>query len=151
MNAIKLKDKKIIIAVVLILIISIVIYYEYKYLPEQNKKIKILEYKKEFYNSILCEYNCPLKLQEYKNKTQLLPEAVCVKSCTKDFKKNNNSTAFSSIDLNQDNLIIDINKLVQDCKKQSLNSTTLSIDNSVLFSCSVKSLKTLRQKYDYLV
>jgi hypothetical protein len=142
---------KVIFIIIIILLILLAGYgYFLKYLPKQNKDIKIIEYKKDFYKSILCEYSCPLKSQEYKNKTRLLPEIECVKDCTENFKQKNNHTIFSSVELNQDNLIKDIDAVIKECKKQSLNTTSFSLNDSLLFSCSSQRLAELGKRYDYL-
>ena len=78
-----------------------------------------------------------------------MPEEECIKECSDSFKQNN-LLSFTKEELNKDNLFQEMGSLVQKCRQESLNTATLSINNSLFFSCSVKELSGLKDKYNYL-
>ena len=103
------------------------------------------------YNSVLCQYKCPLTEQTLNNKTQLLPEVSCVKTCTDDFRqKEISKKSFNDNDLINDNLVGDLGDAINRCKAISLNNETLTINNTLFFSCSIESLEGLKANYTYL-
>jgi hypothetical protein len=145
-----------IIAVIVILIILALLYY-LVYFPYQQKKLSekiraegITDYKKDFYYGILCEYNCPLKPQEFENKTQIMPELDCIKNCTINFRTKYANNNFTNKELTGDDILKDIKSSVDDCKKQSFNTDTFVLNNTEYFSCSGEKLFLLKEKYDYL-
>ena len=120
----------------------------------QYKKIVLIlinEYKKLGYESLLCQYNCPLELQTLNNKTQLLPNSACVEACSQKLKQANvSSDIFSANDLKNDNLFSDITNAVNICKTESVNKTSLTMDNRVYFNCVSEKLKSLAVTYPYV-
>jgi hypothetical protein len=141
-----------------IILIVVVALGVYVYESDQTYKVKrnsdLLSYKKSLYETVFCQYNCPLKFQLYQNKTQLLPDLECVKNCTIDFKKkysptNLNKLNFTKQELGNDNFFNDIELLVENCKKQSTNPSSI-INNSEFFSCSIKGLELVKERYNYL-
>lgn len=132
-----------------IILIAAVVIVGWQIYKSDTSNGEILRYKKAFYEAVLCEYSCPLKLHTINNKTQLLPEAGCVKTCTEDFRKMQNVT-YKKEDLNKDNLALDMADVIKNCGTQTLNNETGERNNSEFFSCSVRDLRALRDKYNYL-
>ncbi len=140
---------RLIFAIILIAII-VIGYFLYDYYQKQKRVNEINEYKKRFYEGMLCEYSCPMASQEYKNKTQMLPEINCVKACVEPFKEKYSDKSFKKEELEKDSLLKDIDDAIKKCKTGSVNMNNLSLDNSAYFNCSAKGLEGLREKYSYL-
>ncbi len=148
----ELKIKKHTINIFLAVIITLIITSAFFiYYPKYKESKEIKEYKKALYESVLCQYNCPLVEQTLQNKTQMLPEQTCVQACTEKFRQMNiDGAKFSEKDLQNDNLIKDIEAGVGGCRTKAANLTTLKIDNPAFFNCTIDFLESLNQNYNYL-
>lgn len=144
------RKTKIILCLVIIALIFLSAYLGYDYFFKEKIKKDVLNYKKEFYNGILCEYGCPLVSQEVNNKTQMLPLLDCIKDCTSKFREKYSKNNFTSQEISSDNLIKDIDANVNACKKASINLTSMKMDNVAYFNCSKSELEKLKDKYGYL-
>ncbi len=149
-----------IILVVIILTFAISAYI-FKYMPEQKKKAEIQSYKKAMFDSVACQYSCPLESQQIPvndsktgkivNKTQLLPGLECVKNCTAAYKQQFEAgSSITDKELLEDNFLKDIQTVIVDCRKASLNTTTLTTDNVFFFSCTTTNIQNLKTNYTYL-
>lgn len=144
------KKTKLILAIIIIVIIAVAGYYLYGNYQKQKKINDINDYKKGFYEGMLCEYNCPMTPQEYKNKTQMLPELSCVKGCTGPFKTKFANANYTKKELENDNLLKDIDDAINYCKTHSVNMTSLTLNNTAYFNCAAKGMEGLKQNYTYL-
>ncbi|MEM3113354.1 MAG: hypothetical protein QXI33_02935 [Candidatus Pacearchaeota archaeon] len=143
--------KTISIILTTIIITLLIIGFVFVYYPKQVKANKIDSYKKDVYSSILCQYSCPLKEQEFQNKTQMLPDTECVKQCTLDLQiKKSRYTGIRGTDLGNDELVKDVSKVIDDCRTSSLIGDTFTLDNEKYFPCVTQKLESLKDKYDYL-
>ncbi len=134
-----------------IIITLLIVGFIFVYYPKQVKANKIDSYKKDAFNSIVCQYSCPLVEQEFQNKTQLLPNTDCVKLCATEFQNNKiKYQGLSNKDLNNDDLINVTSKIIDDCRTNSLKEGTIELDNEKYFSCVSQSLETLKSQYSYL-
>jgi hypothetical protein len=142
----------ILIIVIVVIIIAVFVggYYLRSYLDLQKKNQAINDYKKGFYDGLLCQYNCPLTLQNMSNKTEMLPALDCVKACSTPFKTKFASVSYTQAELSRDNLLKDIDGVVQDCKKKAMNMTALKLDNSAYFNCASIEVSDLKSNYTYL-
>ena len=135
------------IGLVIGILLGLVISLSYlKYYPEYKQKSEINSYKKKLVDSIICEYNCPLQEQNNSGKIQMIPEANCVETCTKDFKSLPN--LYSNENLNQDNFIVEIQNVITECKKRSTQNFVLN--NTEFFPCNAQELSKLSEKFSYL-
>tara|TARA_Y100000310_G_scaffold131061_1_gene130274 strand:+ start:486 stop:983 length:498 start_codon:yes stop_codon:yes gene_type:complete len=107
-------------------------------------------YKKALYDSISCQYSCPLLFQEFQNKSQFLPSRTCVQNCVADFEALGlDSTRYTDSDLLNDELVIDLEQAITDCRAKSfLNST--ETDSQAFFQCSIQALNDIKEDYPYL-
>jgi hypothetical protein len=144
--------KAVIVAIIITAVITFAIsYIIFKYIPDSKANLKINEYKKELYTSTLCEYSCPLTLQEAQNKTQYLPEPVCVDNCTKAFKAlQSGGGAIPSAQLKNDKLIDDMSAAVNSCKTEAVDINKKTLNNTLFFACSIEKLSALKGTYSYL-
>lgn len=144
--------KPIIWAVIITVFITFAIsFLILKYIPDHNQNLKVNEYKKELYTSTLCQYSCPLSLQQAQNKTEYLPEQTCVNNCTKKFKEiQSTSEDISNSQIKNDGLINDMSSAISVCKNGAVDTKTMSLNNTLFFSCSVEKLSALKSKYSYL-
>lgn len=156
-NTVKLSKKKIktiILAIFIIAIVLVATYFGYGYYLAKKKVTSATEYKRDIYNSMLCEFNCPLKDQLINNKTQNAPDAECVKNCSAEFRtKNYSLSTTNKIDkdlLLKDGLLNDLSKIAKDCQTNAVNKTSMKFDMKYLSSCAVQQLEPLKQKYPYL-
>ncbi len=149
----KLKiSKSLILAVIItIFITSIICFLIFKYIPENNQNLKINEYKKGLYTSTLCQYSCPLTLQQFQNKTEYLPEQSCVKDCADKFKNIQIiSEDISNNQIKKDGLINDMASAINTCKSKAVDTNAMVLNNTLFFSCSAERLDALKDKYNYL-
>jgi hypothetical protein len=148
------KNIKILLAVVVIILVFIGGYYLKVYMDNQKRANDANQYKKGFYEGLVCEYGCPMSLQTLAingtNKTQILPSLDCVKGCTGAFKTKFAGSSFTKAELAKDNLLNDIDLVVNDCKKKSMNMTALKLDNEAYFKCAEQAMLSLKQNYTYL-
>jgi len=147
-------SSKSVVAIIIVtaLIVLALSYLVFSYLPQQKKLNLINDYKKASYEAILCQYSCPLELQKNaQNQTELLPKSDCVKGCSNTLQqKNLSSDVFSADDLKNDNFFSDLLLLVNNCKKQSLNQTSFSINTQEYVDCVSIKIKGLNQNYSYI-
>ena len=147
------KRRNTIITIVIIAVIVIVFvggYYLKDYQDKQKRISEINDYKKGFYNGLLCEYSCPLSMQNMSNTTQMLPTLDCVKGCTGPFKAKYASFSYTQKELEMDNLLRDINSTISYCKIHSVNMTAMKLDTVAYFNCAAKGVEGLKQNYTYL-
>ena len=144
--------REVIIAVIITAVITFAVSYMiFKYLPENRENSTINEYKKELYSSTLCQYSCPLTLQQIQNKTQNFPEPACVQNCTKSFKAlQTNGGKLSNEQLEKDKLIEDMSNAVKACQTEAVDLTTKELNTTTFFGCSIEKLGLLKEKYSYL-
>lgn len=138
-------------SIVIVIILAVILTLLFvKYLPEQAKQQEVTAYKKALFSSVACQYNCPLTMQDYQNKTQLLPDQTCVKSCTDNFRSMANAT-IDQKDAEKDNLLKDMQQVITDCKNLAVIATTpATVNTTQFFSCVSKDLAPLKSKYNYL-
>lgn len=146
------KLKAVISAIIITALITFVIsYIIFKYIPDKKENLSINEYKKELYSSTLCQYSCPLTLQQIQNKTQYLPEQGCVQNCTKNLREiQETGDKISNEQLKNDKLIEDISNVINTCKTEAVNLNTKTLNNTLFFICSTEKLDSLKNKYSYL-
>lgn len=150
-STIKISIKSIVLVIVLIIIAAGLAYYFLKYAPEQKKKNDINSYKKSLYESILCQYQCPMKNYTFQNQTQELQDRDCVVNCINELKnKGYLKDQFSNNEINQDSLAKDIEQVVEDCRQNSVNNSTGLLDSQKITNCAISSLQALKQNYSYL-
>jgi len=142
----------IIITAVIVFIVS---YLIFSYIPNNKETSKLNEYKKALYDSIVCQYSCPLSLQEINNKTQEAPNAECVQSCTQELRDSQASgDIFSNAQLSNDNLIKDIEDVISVCKDASIRTNSKTnlpeLNSTIFFPCSSEALKEIKKDYSYL-
>ena len=145
MSKIKI-NKNVLYAIIITVIVTFAIaYIIFSYYPEMQKTKTINSYKKSMYDSVLCQYKCPVDVQITSNKTQYYPNPECVKNCTTAFTALEKAPkSFTDDDLANDNLINDMGKAVNDCGKE-LNASLESKMN-----CAVTNFIALKPNYKYL-
>jgi hypothetical protein len=146
-----------ILLIIVILALGVFAYthYDKNFKAKQERKAAVVNYKQAIYASVLCEYNCPLKTQMYNKSLDLLPDVNCVNNCTlvlMPLLPDVRSFNISKEDLNKDEFITSIEKLVNTCKisNTKLINSTYRVDNANFFPCVQKAMPTIGEKYDYL-
>lgn len=147
----KNKKFKTILFIAIILIVFIGGYFLKDFLDKQNRIRDVNNYKKGFYEGLVCQYNCPMTLQNMSNKTQILPDIDCVKSCSNNFKQKYFGFSVKQEELQRDNLLNDIDNAIKNCKKNTINTTAFTFNNTEYFDCAAKSLTGLKINYSYLI
>ncbi len=144
--------KPLILTVIITILITFAIsFLIFKYIPDNNQNLKIDEYRKGLYTSVLCQYSCPLSLQQFQNKTDYLPEPACAKDCTDKLKNFQSITEdISNNQIKKDGLIIDMSNAITACKNKATDTKTKTINNTLFFNCSIEKLSALKNKYNYL-
>lgn len=142
-------QQKIVIGIVILIIVGIFSVY-YWYLPMQKRTNEVNTYKKALYYGVLCEYNCPLEMQDIKNRTQLLPQAKCVKNCTKEFIEEFKNVNYTREELDKDGIMSTMTNFAIQCKQDATDVKKMAINNSQFFICYAEELEKLKEKYKYL-
>lgn len=150
-DTLKLSKKTLgIIAAILIILIIAGVYY-FKILPDKKKTADIQEYKKALYESILCQYKCPLQNYTIENKTQTIQQRECVVECINYLKdKGYIRNQYSNNEINSDNLAKDIEFVVVNCRQESTDSETGEFDSIKVTDCAIRGLEDLKSTYSYL-
>ncbi|HLC78353.1 MAG TPA: hypothetical protein VJH92_04470 [Candidatus Nanoarchaeia archaeon] len=150
----KLSGKVLAAVIITAIVIFLLTFAIFKYLPDQKRASEVNSYKKQIFDSVVCQYSCPLKEQAIQNKTQLLPDQTCVQQCAGDLNTAKEESAkFSDNDLKTDTLYSDIEALVASCRTSSVDSsgTIPKLDNVKFFDCVKQGLEGLKTNYSYLI
>jgi len=148
----KKSDRKYLITIILVIALIVLSFLIYNKSNGDNDS-DLNNYKKALYESVLCQYSCPLIEQEFNNITQYLPLKPCVESCINQFRALGlNDTKFSDETLINDNLVKDIEITIRACKLSSSEemNNTQRINNEIFFKCSVDGLNSIKSNYTYL-
>src|SRR3989344_8252860 len=148
----KKSDRKYLITIILVIALIVLSFLIYNKSNGDNDS-DLNNYKKALYESVLCQYSCPLIEQEFNNITQYLPLKPCVESCINQFRALGlNDTKFSDETLINDNLVKDIEITIRNCKLSSSEEINNSqrINNEIFFKCSVDGLNSIKSNYTYL-
>ena len=150
----KKKYSKVIVWIIVIAaIIALGAYFYKNNQIKQDHLNEINSYKKGFYNSIYCEFNCPLTLQIVNNKTNrsdMVPDKECLKNCTEGFIQNVSYKTIPQIELQNDHFLNDTDLLVNNCRRTSVNLDSNLLNSTKFFSCVEKNLYLIKAKYRYL-
>ena len=150
---IKIKKDYFIISLILILLIIFASVYFFYYKPKQEHEQSLVAYKKGIYDSVLCQYSCPLVEQEFQKTNQSLPSSECVQECTNTLKALNISgTQFSDAELLKDSLFADLDLAIRNCQennKEIVENITI-VNNSGFFECVKPEISSLKENYEYL-
>lgn len=156
-EGIKINKTTVYAVIIAVLITAVVFYIALKYIPDQKHNATVSEYKKALFDSVQCQYACPLSAQNVNNQTQMLPDNACVQSCTTTLQsKLATGDIISNKEITSDNLVTDIQGVINNCKTQSTTSNTNStilaptIDTAKFFACVKDALTTIKAKYSYL-
>lgn len=137
-----------IISVIVIIILLIGAYFIFFY--GKHTKNEVERYKSAVYDSLVCQFSCPIQTVHIDNRTQALPETNCIKTCSSALTKENfKNDTYTKEELLNDNLFVDIDQLIVQCKSASTNSTR-DLDYKAYFDCNYQKLQELKQKYPYL-
>ncbi len=129
------------------------------YYPKQQKQHNIQVYKKALFESINCQFHCPLQLVTINGTTQNLPEPQCSQQCIKTLHdKNLSSSTFTTAEILDDGLPAKLDKAMQDCQKihtlkiQSNATSPLqpTVNVTGFFLCVQTNLDVLKGQYAYL-
>lgn len=151
-DSIKFSKRTLILIILIILAIALLAVYLFYYAPKQKKQNEINDYKKSLYESILCQYECPMKNYTFEeNQTQLLQDRDCVVACIGSLKtKGYVKDQYSNNEINSDSLAQDIDFVVSNCRKENVNNSTKVVDNQAITNCAIEGLRALKQTYKYL-
>ncbi len=138
----------IIVTAILVFAISFLIF---SYLPSHNHNKLVYDYKAAIYGSTLCQYKCPLTLQQVQNKSEYLPDPACVKKCTDTFKDVlSKADDLSKNELLTDRLMDDMSAGINGCRTAALDATKTKMNSTMFIGCSVGKLEGMKSKYGYL-
>jgi len=149
----KVKVSKVWMAVVIAVILTFAASaFVFVYLPKIQKQNEIKEYKQVLYDSILCQYSCPLIEKKVGvNKTDLVPEPECVKECSLELNaKIASGVKYTEAEVSNDDLLKDMRSSIDVCKRESFDNSTLAINSSEFFVCVKSDLVELKEKYSYV-
>lgn len=152
MDEIKITKKSLyLFGFALFVVIIILAYVYYRPNQVQSPESNVNEYKKDLYESIVCQYSCPLFEAEIQNATNFLPNATCIADCINNLKsKKRLKGEFPREELLKDSLFSEIDLAIQNCKNESAGNLSNVIDNGKFFECSSERLRLLKNEYEYL-
>ena len=147
----KISKKSFYIGLVVVVVALVLVGYFFYYAPKVERKEKVEEYKKALYDSIYCQYSCPLVEYTFENnQTQNLPKRECADECIANLKKDYVREQFTEEELLVDELALDVEILVSECRTNNINNQTGALDSESWVSCSLGKLDELKEKYNYL-
>ena len=143
------KSVSIILSVIVTIIVLILL--TTSYLPNQKQADLVVEYKKALYESVLCQYSCPIIEGEFNNETTRIPDMACIQDCVNEFRaKGIDANTISNRDLETDNFVLDSTTIIEDCRTLNLGVGANSTNSEFFFICAKDSLQKLNQTYLYL-
>jgi len=149
-ETIKISRKMLFTILALVIIAIALASYFFVYVPSEEKKAETNVYKKALYESILCQYSCPLEEAEVLNQTQTIPSLECVNTCITNLRESGlTGEQFSSDELLEDDLVRDVETAISNCRAESVNEDGTT-DNERFFACGKEALESLKEKYPYL-
>ncbi len=148
---IKISKKNLYFIFVIVLCLLILVYYFLFFAPANKEREETEGYRKSLYDSVLCQYSCPLEEQTVGNSTGILPDKTCVRECVENTEKTR------SVDLNQfnvreligDEFIQEIEDIAVRCRTDTLDENG-EIDNEGFFNCVRAGLEGMKENYTYL-
>jgi len=148
-DKIKISKRKMGVGVIMLIVVVIFGVYLFYYI-ENNKEIKINDYKLEVYNSLVCQFSCPMEEARFQNETRLLPETTCIEKCTENLKLNYlKNDSYIKEQLLGDNLFKDIDGAIIECRGINMDAAG-SVNYSSYYNCNLEKLYAMRDKYGYL-
>lgn len=153
-STIKLKKKTLYSLIILVILAAIVLTYSLTYLPQQQKESEIISYKQALYESIVCQYNCPLiegNVDE-QGVELLFPDQACVQTCTNNLRdKGFSPDQFAPEDLLTDGLINEIGNAIDGCRNEHITSEAPTTQESqAFFDCAKERLQLIPDNYEYI-
>lgn len=148
-NEIKISRKAVYVGVaVLIMIVIGSVYWFYN--MENEKETEINNYKLNIYNSLICQFSCPIEETRFQNETKLLPDTACLERCTERLKMSNlRNDTYSKEELLSDNLFVELDGSILECKGLNRDAAG-SINYSSYYNCNLEKLYAMKERYDYL-
>ncbi len=146
MDEIKISKKAIYILIIVILILT----SGALFFINGNKSAGVEEYKKEIYESVSCQYNCPVKEYDLAERKEYLLDDSCVKECIAELKaKGFVKDQFSAEELTTDDFAFEIDEILQGCRQEFVDEENLP-DNLGFYGCVKEKLASMKEKYSYL-
>lgn len=140
---------------VLIFIILIVLgfigYSSYAQTQETNEHLE--EYKRTVYDSLVCQYSCDLIEGESNGQQTMVPDTTCIQGCLAQVReKGFTGEEFSDAEILSDDLFLDIDTVIQDCKSEHFVADDVNTipDFSAFHSCVIDGFASLKEDYSYL-
>jgi hypothetical protein len=148
-DVIKLTKGGIVIGFVVLILLIAGFWYFGSYQPKMAKADKVEAYKKQVYESILCQYKCPIVNTTVNNETRPTPDVACIKECVNVAKATNiTGEDISNAELKSDNLASDILLIIDSCTQT--NTVSKMTNYTGLYDCAGPQLEGLKQNYSYL-
>src|SRR3989344_6743203 len=132
-ESVKISKRSILIMGAIVLVLLAAIYYFVYYVPQQKMIADVEAYKKALYDSILCQYNCPLEDVVTMNQTQPnIQNRDCVLACIQQLKdKGYQKAQYPQEELEKDKIAEDVQKIVVGCQNEGMNNETRIADNKI--------------------
>ncbi len=153
MAEIKIRKSNLYLLIALILIILIAVFIVKSQNTSGADPVEVQAYKTALFESIYCQYNCPLEYITFNNQTQILPSQQCVQSCiSKINEKGYEKTKYSDSDLlREDNMVLEVTSSIEFCGDQyPVDYTSELLNNTLFVDCVKSSLNDIKSNYTYL-
>jgi len=111
---------------------------------------EVEEFKNALYESISCQYSCPVEEYELTDRTEVLLGDRCVGECISQLElKGYEREEFSVEDLTNDDFALDLDNLLNDCRQEHIDEDGVP-DNQKFYDCVNVELGDLKGVYSYL-
>lgn len=113
----------------------------------------VQEYKKVIYDSLMCQYSCPLAEVNLSGKTEEMPDGKCINSCLNKIRETGfNRTSFSEGELLDDDFVYNVTDVIETCRQEFMIVSNESVlpDSKGFYGCGLEGLNSLKKYYGYL-
>jgi hypothetical protein len=149
----KIRKKTLILAGIAA-ILALIILAVYFMIPRAEDNLTRAQiYKKAIYESLTCQYSCPVVDVNLSGKTEQMPDGKCINVCLNKIKETGfNKTSFSEEELLDDDFVYNTTSVIETCKQKfmAVNNESVLPDSKGFYNCGLKGLKSLKTNYPYL-
>ena len=149
----KVRKNRLLIGVAVLLAIVILGIYFMNPWAEENNLTGVQTYKKAIYESLACQYSCPVAAVNLSGKAEEMPDGKCIRGCLNKIKETGfNKTSFTEQELLDDDFVYNITNVIETCRQEfmAVNNESVLPDSGGFYDCGFKGLNSLKKDYVYL-
>jgi hypothetical protein len=149
----KIQKKALWIGIILLVIIIGLVVYFIESSKDDGSLTRAQTYKRAIYNSLTCQYSCPIVEVNLSGKAEQLPDGKCINGCLSKIKETGfNKTSFTEQELLDDSFVYNVTDVIETCKQKfmAVDNESILPDSKGFYDCGLKGLNSLKKDYSYL-